>query len=147
MKPLAHLSDARRTAAESVEDGRTRGFEVRRRSGGGICGHVSFTATRFLLFKHHALYAPSQCHRERCHCPQLSLSSPSRPSRPPPASGNHLHHGLRGWCACVSFPERHVVDIVPHGAFSNWLLSRSSMRLSVLQVFSQPHSSFLFMAE
>lgn len=47
-------------------------------------------------------------------------------------------------CVVLPFPECHLVGILWYEVFSNWLLSLSSMHLSLLHVFLWLNSLFLF---
>ena len=50
-------------------------------------------------------------------------------------------------CIAFPFPECYIIGIIQYVAFSDWLLSLSSMLLRFLRVFSWLDTSFLFSTE
>ena len=64
-----------------------------------------------------------------------------------PSSSTPGSHWLFYCLHSFAFSRCHVVGIVEYAAFSDWLLSLSSMYLRFLRACSQLDSSFLFIAE
>lgn len=91
-----------------------------------------------------ALSPPFCCEGESFHRLRNLCAPPTvHPSRPPvPGSRGPFPASI-----AVLFPECHLVGIMQHGAFSDWLLSLSDLHLRSFRVFSWLDSSFLFSAK